>query len=100
MRASTFFCLHNALIHPVAAVTHPLPSDCLRDLDAINCSPAFLSLICIRAGELATMTVKQLRLEHPDNIDGTHSGSQWQGMSKERLIQDILFEEFSSGNVD
>lgn len=75
------------------------PKDDCRDLDAINCSPAFLSSICVRAGELATMTVKQLRLEHPDNIDGTHSGSQWQGVSKERLIQDILFEEFSNADM-
>lgn len=65
-----------------------------------RCSPALLSLICLRAGELSAMKVKQLRLIHPDNTDGTHSGSQWQGISKERLIQDILFEEFSNGNVD
>jgi hypothetical protein len=76
------------------------PNDAGRDFGTSDCSPAFLSLICVRAGELATMTVKQLRLEHPDNIDGTHSGLQWRGVSKERLIQDILFEEFSDGNVD
>jgi hypothetical protein len=76
------------------------PNDADRDFGSTDCSPAFLSLICMRAGELSAMTVKQLRLEHPDNIDGTYSGSQWQGVSKERLIQDILFEEFSNGNVD
>lgn len=27
----------SVLIHLVAAVTHSLPKDCLRDLDAINC---------------------------------------------------------------
>jgi hypothetical protein len=59
-----------------------------------------ISAICIRAGELAPMTVKQLRLEHPDNVEGTYAGSQWRGVSKERLIQDILFEEFYNGNVD
>ena len=32
------------MIHRVASVTHPLPSDWLRDLDAINCSPAFREL--------------------------------------------------------
>lgn len=45
------------------------------------------------------MTVKQLRLEHPDNEDGTHSGSRWRGITKERLIQDILFEEFSNADM-
>ncbi len=30
----------NTMIHPVAVVTHPLPSDWLRDLDAINCYAA------------------------------------------------------------
>lgn len=75
------------------------PKDNMGGLDATDCSPAFLSLICIRAGELSAMTVKQLRLIHPDNTDGTHSGSQWQGVSKERLIQDILFEEFSNADM-
>ncbi len=55
-----------------------------------------LNLICQRAGELAEMNVKQLRLLHPDNIEGTCTGQQWMGVSKGRLIQDILFEEFSA----
>jgi hypothetical protein len=75
------------------------PENADEGFDSSVCSPAFLSLICIRAGELSAMTVKQLRLEHPDNTDGTHSGSQWQGISKERLIQDILFEEFSNADM-
>jgi len=79
--------------------TMTTPNDAAENSDAKLCSPAVLSLICIRAGELSTMTVKQLRLEHPDNIDGTYSGSQWQGVSKERLIQEILFEEFSDGDL-
>lgn len=47
-----------------------------------------------QAGELSVMTVRELRLRHPDNVDGTVSGSQWQGMSKSRLIADILYEAF------
>lgn len=75
------------------------PKNTAEYFDVTYCSPAFLSLICIRAGELSAMTVKQLRLIHPDNTDGTHSSSQWHGVSKERLIQDILFEEFSNADM-
>ena len=47
-----------------------------------------------RAGCLAEFTLRNLRLAHPDNLDGTVSGSQWNGISKSQLISDILFDEF------
>lgn len=48
--------------------------------------------IASHAAHLSTLTVKELRLAHPDNTDGTHSGSQWKGISSARLIEDIMFE--------
>lgn len=54
-----------------------------------------LQKIADRAGELSAMTVRELRLTHSENIDGTVSGLQWQGVCKAKLISDILFDEFS-----
>lgn len=54
-----------------------------------------LQRIATRAGELTLCTIRELRLLHPDNDSGTHSGHQWRGIGRERLIADILFEEFS-----
>lgn len=53
-----------------------------------------LALIAETAGELSAMTVRELRLRHPDNEEGTVSGSQWKGTSKSKLIEEIIIEEF------
>ena len=58
-------------------------------------SDDLLQKIADRAGELALMTMRELRLTHPDNYDGTKTGQQWIRISKSKLISDILFEEFS-----
>lgn len=55
-----------------------------------------LQRIADRAGELASCGVVDLRLAHPDNTEGTKSGAQWRGVTKARLIADILFDEFES----
>lgn len=54
-----------------------------------------IAKISQRAAELSSMTVRQLRLSHPDNRGGSVSGCQWVGISKPTLICDILTEEFS-----
>lgn len=54
-----------------------------------------IAKISRRASELSEMTVRQLRITHPDNCDGTLSGQQWSGIPKSTLICDIITEEFS-----
>lgn len=53
-----------------------------------------IGYIAQRAGELAEMKMEALRLLHPDNLDGTKTGKQWVGVTKSRLIEEILVEEF------
>ena len=53
-----------------------------------------ISEIAKRASQLATTNIKKLRLLHPDNVDGTYSGSQWKGVSKSEIIEAILESEF------
>ena len=56
--------------------------------------------IANRAGELSLMKLAALRLLHPDNIAGTTSGNQWQNVGRDRLIADIIFEEFNDDDND
>jgi hypothetical protein len=54
-----------------------------------------ISKIAIRAGQLSMFSLTELRFVHPDNLDGSKRGVQWSGISRARLIEDILQEEFN-----
>lgn len=51
------------MIHPVAAVTHPLPIDCLRDLDAINCSSSLEAIMSFGLELIAEERQRQIESE-------------------------------------
>lgn len=72
------------MIHPVAAVTHPLPSDCLRDLDAINCSTAIKVLQLLRNGLEKSETTAR---ERAANMEGWIR-SQW--IVKANTLKEVI----------
>lgn len=47
-----------------------------------------------KAGRLDSMSIAQLRLLHPDNVDGQKSFGM--EMPRHQLIADILYDEFST----